>query len=112
MSTYGLVTILGVINHIDGFFGDDKEVDRCLWVDVIKCEHFVVFEDNLGRNLLVNDLLEDRGALGRGGSWTRTAGESARLCQQDGPSHLPPCYLGLHQEHQRKHASEMCGCLE
>ena len=65
MSTYGLVTILGVFNHVDGFFGDDEEVDRCLWVDVIKCEHFVVFEDNLGRNLLVNDLLEDRGALGR-----------------------------------------------
>ena len=52
------------------------------------------------------------GVLGREGSWKRTADESARLCQQDGPSHLPPCYAGLHQEHQRRLTSEMCGCLE
>ena len=52
------------------------------------------------------------GVLGREGSWKRTADESARLCQQDGPSHMPPCYAGLHQELQRKLTSEMCGCLE
>ena len=50
--------------------------------------------------------------LGREGRWKRTADESARLCQQDGPSHLPPCYAGLDQEHQRRLTSEMCGCLE
>ena len=52
------------------------------------------------------------GVLVREGSWKRTADESARLCQQDGPSHLPPCYAGLHQEHQRWLTSEMYGCLE
>ena len=30
------------------------------------------------------------GVLVREGSWKRTADESARPCQQDGPSHLPP----------------------
>ena len=55
---------------------------------------------------------ERAGVLGREGSWKRTAEESARLCQQDGPSHLPPCYAGLDQEHQRRLTSQMCGCLE
>ena len=55
---------------------------------------------------------ERAGVLGRQGSWKRTAEESARLCQQDGPGHLPPCYAGLDQEHQRALTSQMCGCLE
>ncbi|CAK0861610.1 unnamed protein product, partial [Prorocentrum cordatum] len=55
---------------------------------------------------------ERAGVLGREGSWKQTAEESARLCQQDGPSHLPPCYAGLDQEHQRRPTSQMRGCLE
>ena len=55
---------------------------------------------------------ERAGVLGRQGSWKRTAEESARLCQQDGPGHLPPCYAGLDQEHQRRLTSQMRGCLE
>ncbi|CAK0867486.1 unnamed protein product [Prorocentrum cordatum] len=55
---------------------------------------------------------ERAGVLGREGSWKRAAEESARLCQQDGPSHLPPCYAGLYQEPQRRLTSQMCGRLE
>ena len=51
-------------------------------------------------------------AQGRGSTWKRAAEQSARLCQRDGPEHLPPCYAGLDQEPARRLTSEMCGCLE
>ena len=51
------------------------------------------------------------GVLGREGTWKRAAAQSARLCQHDGPSHLPPSYAALDQEPQRRLTSQMCGCL-
>ena len=47
-----------------------------------------------------------------GGTWKRAADLSARLCQHDGPSQLPPSYAGLDQETHLRLTSQMCGCLE
>ena len=52
------------------------------------------------------------GVLGRGGTWKRAADLSARLCQHEGPSQLPPSYAGLDQEIPLRLTSQMCGCLE
>jgi len=50
--------------------------------------------------------------LGRAGTWKRAAEQSARLCQRDGPTHLPPSYAALKMESARTFTSEMCGFLE
>ena len=50
--------------------------------------------------------------LGRAGTWKRAAEQSARLCQRDGPTHLPPSYTALNMVSARTFTSEMCGFLE
>lgn len=50
----------------DRFFGDEKEVDRCLGGDVAKAEAEIILVDNVGGNLPGDDFLEEGGLVVHG----------------------------------------------
>ena len=53
------VLVLDLVMGGDHLFGDDQDVDRCLWIDVAERQAAVVFMDNVRLDLPVDDLKKD-----------------------------------------------------
>ena len=66
-----LIIGLSGSDAVDGFFGNDEDVDRGLGGDVAEGEALVVFEDDVGRDFAGDDFFEKRHASWRLSSWAR-----------------------------------------
>ena len=71
VSKEALIIALGVSNAGDGFFGNDKDVDRGLGGDVAEGEALVIFEDDVGGDFARDDFFEKGHASWRLSSWAR-----------------------------------------
>ena len=57
----GLVSRLRKSDAGDGFFGDEKKVDRSLGGDITKAERQVIFIDDVGRDFAGDDFFKEGG---------------------------------------------------
>lgn len=59
MSEQRFICLSRMLDHRDGSLGDDEDVDRSLRAHVMERQRALVLVDNLGRDLLANNLAED-----------------------------------------------------